>query len=86
MKFARLHFGKAAQHFLLVPHRDGGERALNAETFHTATRRMEGRGSRQSDSRHPKIKAKQMRSQQMVMRISKSNVEHSKICKRRKRS
>ena len=45
MKFARLHFGKAAQQFLLVPHRDGGERALNAETFHTATRRMEGRKS-----------------------------------------
>ena len=86
MKFARLHFGKAAQQFLLVPHRDGGERALNAETFHTATRRMEGRRDRQSDSRHPKIRAKQMRSEQMAMRLSKSNEEHSEICKRRKRS
>ena len=54
MKFARLHFGKAAQQFLLVPHRDGGERALNAEAFHTATRRMKGRGGRQIVSKRPK--------------------------------
>ena len=80
MKFARLHFGKAAQHFIAGSTRGRLREGVQCRSI--SHRDSTNEGKRRSSDRFKtskKFKAKRMRSRRRTMRISKLEAESSEI-------
>ena len=80
MKFARLHFGKAAQHFIAGSTRGRLREGVQCRSI--SHRDSTNEGKRRSSDRFKaskEFKAKRMRSGHMAKRISKLEAESSEI-------